>query len=406
MTALASPNAFDDLVFAAGSPFARLTALINDVEPGGDPIDLSVGGPRHAMPDFVGPTLVAAVDDFRRYPPIRGTGAFQKAVARWLEKRYALAGLIDPERMVLALNGSREGLFFAALAASRYLGDKMRPAILLPNPFYQAYMAGAVMAGVEPVMMPSDPDTGAIDFAALDGETLSRTVAVYVASPANPQGGTLSKEDWSRLIALARDYCFLVLADECYSEIYRGPAPTGVLEAAAASGRVDLVVAFNSLSKRSNLAGLRCGFAAGDPDFLDFLVRLRNMAAPQVPIPVQSVAIAAYGDEAHVAKNRSLYDAKFAIAEEIFGPGYGYHAPAGGFFLWLDVSAHGGGEAVTRRLWTEAGIRAVPGGYLASPDAAGVNPGEPYIRLALVDDVAITREALQRFASVLSRTGS
>ena len=401
MIATVPSGRFDSLVFSAGSPFARLTAELADIAPGADPIDLSVGEPHHALPPFVGPVLAAATIDFRRYPAIRGTEAFRKAVAAWLDLRYDIGRLVDPDRMILPLNGSREGLFFSALAAARYLGDKRDPAILLPNPYYQAYSAGAVMANVEPVVAPTDPVTGLVDYAALDPALLSRLVAVYCASPANPQGGLMTREAWRTLLDLARNHCFLVFADECYSEIYRATPPTGVLEVAAEDGRVDLVVAFNSLSKRSNLPGLRCGFAAGDPDFLDFLVKLRNMAAPQVPIPVQSVAVAAYRDERHVIDNRRLYNEKFDAADRLLAGRFGYRRPEGSFFLWLDVTAEGDGEAVARRLWREAGLKTVPGSYLAATDATGANPGTPYVRLALVDDLATTTTALERLVAAL-----
>ncbi|MEZ5840364.1 MAG: aminotransferase class I/II-fold pyridoxal phosphate-dependent enzyme [Hyphomicrobiales bacterium] len=401
MITSAPQGRFDSLVFSAGSPFMRLTAELADIPPGADPIDLSVGEPRHALPSFVGSVLSAATIDFRRYPAIRGTEAFRRAVAAWIRLRFSTGDFIDPDRMILPLNGSREGLFFAALAAARYLGDKRDPAILLPNPYYQAYSAGAVMANVEPVVVPTDPATGLVDFAALDPALLSRTVAVYCASPANPQGGLMTADAWRTLLRLARDNCFLVFADECYSEIYRKTPPTGILEVAAEEGRIDLVVAFNSLSKRSNLPGLRCGFAAGDPDFLDFLVKLRNMAAPQVPIPVQSVAVAAYRDERHVAHNRRLYNSKYDVADELLAGRFDYRRPDGGFFLWLDVSAEGGGEEVARRLWREAGLKTIPGSYLSAADASGHNPGTPYLRLALVDDLQITTTALKRLVAAL-----
>ncbi len=387
------------------SPFQRLADLLAPFQPGRAPINMTVGEPRHPVPGFVAPVLARETDGFGRYPAIKGTDAFRKAVGAWLDRRYGLSGAVDLERGILPLNGSREGLFYAALEARRRFSRLVeRPAILLPNPFYQAYAAGAVAAGCEPVMLDAGPETGFLpDLDALPDELLDRTVALYYASPANPQGAVASRADWLKVIAKARAHRFRLFADECYSEIYRGEAaPDGVLAAAATTAEGFAgVVTFNSLSKRSNLPGLRCGFAAGDVDFLERWVAFRNMAAPQVPTPLQAVAVAAFGDEAHVIENRRLYDAKFAAAERILGSKFGSVTPAGGFFLWLDVSRHGGGEAAALKLWREAGVRSIPGGYLSAEGPDGTNPGERYLRLALVDSLALTEEALGRILETL-----
>lgn len=398
MSAALSPARFQ-------SPFQRLARLISGITPGASPIDLAVGEPRHPIPPFVGATLAANLDGFGRYPAIRGTDAFRRAVADWLDARYALSGLIDPETAVLPLNGSREGLFFAALEARDMAAGKTgRPAILMPNPLYQAYAAGAEAAGAEAVALSPATAGGVLpDLSALDPALLARTIAIYLASPANPQGTVMSLDDWRALIALARQHRFLVFADECYSELYRATSqpPPGVLEAARDGLGLEGIVAFNSLSKRSNLPGLRCGFAAGDPDFLARWTRLRNTAAPQVPTPLQAVAVAAYGDECHVAENRRLYDAKYGLARERLAARFGEVVPPAGFFLWLDVARLGGGEAAALQLWREAGLRTVPGGYLAVPGPDGRNPGEGFLRLALVDDLATTGTALDRLARVI-----
>ncbi|WP_312861471.1 aminotransferase class I/II-fold pyridoxal phosphate-dependent enzyme [Segnochrobactrum spirostomi] len=389
------------------SPFQRLTRLIEGVAPGASPIDLGVGEPRHPMPAFVAPVMTEAMAGFGRYPPIRGTDQFRAAVAAWLDRRYGLDGLIDPATMVLPLDGSREGLFFAALGALRHGGKTVeRPVVLIPNPFYFAYAAGAEAIGAETVTIgPASDATALPDLAALDPALLERTIALYVASPANPQGSVASKAEWRRLIEIARAHKIWVFADECYSELYRegAPPPAGALEAAKETGSLDRVVVFNSLSKRSNLAGLRCGFAAGDPAFIAPWTSLRNIAAPQVPLPVQAVGAAAFADEAHVAENRRLYDAKFALAERLLGPIFGPVTPAAGFFLWLDVARFGGGEAAALHLWRSAGIRAVPGGYLAAGHGAdAVNPGADRLRIALVDDASLTETALGRLAEAFS----
>jgi len=386
---------------AGRSPFVRLRELLGDLEPEQTPISLAVGEPQHAVPAFVGPVLAAHIDEFGRYPMNKGLDAFCEAAAAWLGRRFALPRPIDPAAEILVLNGSREGLFLAALAAARWVGGRRgRPAMLIPNPFYAAYAAGAVAANCETVYLPATAQTGFLpDLDALSDELLGRTVAFFIASPANPQGAVADLGYLKRVVALARRFGFLVFSDECYSEIYTRHAPAGMLEAAGPD--FANVVEFQSLSKRSNLPGLRVGFAAGDRTFLARFLELRNISAPQVPVPAQRVAIAAYGDEKHVEENRRLYAQKYDLADQIIGERYGYRRPAGGFFLWLDVSAQGGDEAVALRLWREAGLRVVPGRYLAREQADGSNPGLGYIRVAMVQDYETTAQALHRLVAVL-----
>jgi N-succinyldiaminopimelate aminotransferase len=383
------------------SPFARLTELLAPYKPGKPLIALSVGEPQHPVPAFVGPVLAQHIAEFGRYPIARGIEPFRKAAAAWLSTRFKLPRAIDPDSEILVLNGSREGLFFAALAAARFVeARKGRPAILMPNPFYPAYGAGARAAGCEQIFLPTTRENGFLpDLDALDEATLARTVAFFIASPANPQGSVASPDYFLRLKRLADRFGFMIFSDECYSEIFTREAPGSVLECAGPD--FSNVVAFQSLSKRSNLPGMRLGFAAGDRKFLNLFHELRNVAAPQVPVPLQHVAIAAYGDEAHVEENRRRYRQKFDSADQILGNRYGYHRPDGGFCVWLDVSAHGGDEAVTIRLYRDAGVRVVPGSFLARRQADGFNPGAGYIRLALVADNEPTAEALHRLVDVL-----
>lgn len=385
----------------ARSAFARLNDLLAPVEPGKPPISLAVGEPQHAVPSFVGPVLAANVRDFNRYPANRGTDAFRAAVTRWLSHRYKLPRPLDPASEAIVLAGTREGLFLAAIAARQHAREGSgKPAIVIPNPFYAAYDAGASAAQCEAIYLPATAENGFLpDLDSLAADTLSRTVAFYLASPANPQGSVADTSYLQRLIALARKHGFMLFCDECYSEIYSQLPPPGALEHAGPD--FANVVVFNSLSKRSNLAGLRVGFAAGDRAFLDRFIELRNVSAPQVPMPAQAVAIAAYDDEVHVVENRALYNAKFDLADQIVGGRYGYRRPAGGFFLWLDVSAQGGGETAALKLWREAGVRVLPGGYAARTDANGNNPGEKYIRVAMVQDSDATAEALHRLVAVL-----
>ena len=401
MTAKREPASATAPAVDSRSPFVRLTELIAGIEPGKPPINLSVGEPQHAVPAFVGPTLAAHVADFGRYPANKGIEPFRRAVVGWLGRRYKLARPVDAESEVLVLSGTREGLFLAAIAARRWVTRRAgKPAMLIPNPFYAAYAAGTLAADCEPVYLPATRKSGFLpDLETLDDALLARTVACYIASPSNPQGAVASRAYLEKLAGLARRFGFLVFADECYCEIYSEHAPPGMLEASGPD--FANVVVFHSLSKRSNLPGLRVGFAAGDRRFLAPFLELRNVAAPQVPTPSQHVAIAAYGDEAHVRENRTLYSAKFDLADQIIGNRYGYERPAGGFFLWLDVSKQGGSEIVTKRLWAEAGVRVVPGRYLAREQADGSNPGADYIRVAMVQDKTATAEALHRLVAVL-----
>jgi aspartate/methionine/tyrosine aminotransferase len=400
MTAQREPSSIPQ-VAEGRSPFVRLTELIAGIAPGKPAINLSVGEPQHPIPSFVGPELAAHLGEFGRYPANKGGEPFRRAVADWLGRRYKLARSVDPEHEVLVLNGTREGLFLGAIAAKRWVTARAgKPAMLIPNPFYAAYSAGAIAADCEPVYLPARKESAFLpDLDALDDALLARTVAFYIASPSNPQGAVASRAYLDRLAGLARRFGFLVFADECYCEIYSEHEPAGMLEASGPDFANTVV--FHSLSKRSSLPGLRVGFAAGDRRFLSAFLELRNVAAPQVPGPMQHVAVAAYGDETHVRNNRELYSAKFDLADQIIGDRYDYKRPAGGFFLWLDVAKYGGSEIVTKRLWQEAGVRVVPGRYLAREQADGSNPGADYIRVAMVQDKATTAEALHRLVAVL-----
>jgi N-succinyldiaminopimelate aminotransferase len=383
------------------SPFVRTRELLGDTPPGKPEISMAVGEPRHPIPDFVGPIIAKHVAEFGRYPANKGLDEFQQAVAQWLGRRYALSRPVDWASEVLVLNGTREGLFLAALAAKNWVKPRAgRPAVLIPNPFYAAYSAGAIAAECEPVYLPTTRATGFLpDLDALSDELLARTVAFYIASPSNPQGAVADLAYLEKLTALARRFGFLIFSDECYCEIYSERPPHGMLEAAGLD--FTNVAIFHSLSKRSSLPGLRIGFAAGDKSFMRAYLELRNVAAPMVPTPMQHVAIAAYNDEKHVEENRQLYREKFDLADQIIGDRYGYRRPAGGFFLWLDVSAQGGSEAATVKLWREGGLRVVPGRYLAREQADGSNPGADYIRVAMVQNNEITAEAMHRLVAVL-----
>ena len=384
-------------------PFPRLRALLDGHPPGQAPINLSIGEPQHPIPGFVSQVIAAETAGFGRYPAMEGTPALRQAIATWLTRRYALPqGLIDADRHVLALNGTREGLFSAAVALVPLRKAGERPAVLMPNPFYQCYAGAAVAAGAEPVYLPALRETRFLpDFKALPIKLLERTAAVYLCSPTNPQGTCASLADWTDLIALARAHDFVILADECYAEIYDRVPPTGVLDAAARTGSLSHVLAFHSLSKRSNLPGLRSGFAAGDPALIARFLHLRHYGGAALPGPIQAASAAAWGEESHVEENRARYRVKFDMAAHILGNRFGFYRPDGGFYLWLDVE---NGEMAALKLWREAGLRVLPGRYLgydAQENDPASNPGHPFIRIALVADEATTETALRRIAACL-----
>jgi len=381
-------------------PFQRLAALLDGIEPGQPPIVMSIGEPQHAVPDLVGTTLAAHGAGWGKYPPIAGTPELRGTVAEWLTRRYALpAGMVTPETMILPASGTREALYMITQVIVDE-GATPPPLALMPNPFYQVYLGGALMAGAEPLLVDASAASGFLpDYAALPPEVLDRAAVVTLCSPANPQGAVASLETWKTLITLARRHDFVVLADECYSEIYADTPPPGALEACAAlGGSVDNVLVFNSLSKRSSVPGLRSGFVAGDPVLIDRFRRLRAYAAAGMPFPVQAVSAALWSDEAHAAENRRLYQDKVADAARILG----IEAPPGGFFLWLPVPD---GEAFTRRLWAEEGVKVLPGAYLARTAADGTNIGAGTVRVALVHDRATTARALARIAACRHREG-
>jgi aspartate/methionine/tyrosine aminotransferase len=377
--------------------FPRLRRLLDAHAPGGAPIAMSIGEPQHPFPAWVGDEIAAALEGFNRYPPNDGTPELQAAIARWVARRYGVS--LAPAQQILPLNGTREGLFNACLALCPETKAGQRPAILMPNPFYQVYAVAALAVGAEPVYVPATAETGDLpDFAAVDPAILARTAVVYICSPANPQGAVADAAYWRGLLSLAERHDFRIFADECYSEIYRDTAPPGALQIAAEAGAdPERVTIFHSLSKRSNLPGLRSGFAAGGPESIARMKQLRNYAGAPLPAPLQAVAVRAWNDEAHVEENRALYRAKYALADEIFGDVPGYVGPQAGFFLWLPVPD---GEAAALKLWQETGVRVLPGAYL-SREVDGHTPGADRIRVAMVADHQELRSGLQRLKACL-----
>lgn len=384
-------------------PFDRLRALLDSHTPrlNDPPLSLALGEPQHQPPAMVNDTISASAALWGRYPPVWGTPEFRSAVADWLTQRYALPkDMVDAETDVIPVSGTREALFMIALTAVPEQVRGRQPAVLMPNPFYQVYLGAAALSGAEPIFVPATAETGFLpQFDALDSATLERTALAYYCSPANPQGTVASIETLTGLIELARDRGFVVLFDECYSEIYGNtPPPGGMAACAALGGSLDNVLVFNSLSKRSSVPGLRSGFVAGDTELIRSFKRVRDYGGSPPPLPLLAAATALWRDEAHVEKNRALYREKFDLADEILSDRFGYFRPDGGFYLWLDVED---GEAAALKLWKEAAIRVIPGAYLAKTDAQGQNPGAGYIRCALVHDIETTKQALRRLSATL-----
>jgi N-succinyldiaminopimelate aminotransferase len=384
-------------------PFTRLSKLLGPVTPRSNeaPILMSVGEPQHQPPAFMMRVIAANSHLWNRYPAMAGTQALRAAAARWLTARYRLPeGMIEPGRHIVALSGTKEGLYMLASLVIPESKAGQPPIALMPNPYYLVYSGGAHMAGAETMPLDATMATGFLpDLDAIPETVLRRTALFYLCTPANPQGACADLDYFRKLIGLARRFDFVLAVDECYAEIYDRVPPVGGLEACAAmGGDTANVLVFHSLSKRSNAAGLRIGFAAGDPDLLAKFGVLRSYGGAQVPLPLQEAAVALWQDEAHVAANRLLYRRKFDICEEILKDRFGFYRPPGGFFLWLDV---GDGEAAALKLWRDAGLRSLPGLYIGRANAQGINPGERYIRLAIVDEDDTVAAGMRRLLGVL-----
>ena len=371
------PERFSNLPAYA---FPRLRALLDAHAPGGDVVHMTIGEPKHQFPQWVTDIVVENAAGFNSYPANEGTEALRAAITGWIAGRYGVE--LDPAQHVLALNGTREGLYNAAMALIPERKNGKQPVVLAPNPFYQVYMIAAISVAARPVFVPATAATGHLpDFAGLDADVLNQVSAAYICSPANPQGAVASRDYWAELIGLAEQYDFRIFADECYCEIYRDAPPVGALQVARELGAdPERVAVFHSLSKRSNLPGLRAGFVAGGPKTIAAMKQLRAYAGAPLPGPLQAAAAAVWADEAHVVENRALYQEKYAIADRVMGGVQGYMPPEAGFFLWLPVED---GEAAAMKLWTETGIRVLPGAYLAQGKPRD-NPGEGFIRVAMV----------------------
>jgi len=417
-------------------PFQKLAALFREVQPNPAyrPISLSIGEPKHATPQLIKDALIANLDGLANYPTTAGSDALRNSIANWLSARYGIPAL-DAKTQVLPVNGSREALFaFAQTVIDRSRND---PVVVCPNPFYQIYEGATLLAGATPCFLNTLPqDNYALNFAQLPEQVWQRTQLIYVCSPGNPTGRVMPLEEWRTLFEMSDRYGFVIASDECYSEIYFGATseggtgaphsgdvtpkmdaaaitpesegsllslgrpPLGALQAAQQLGRGDYrnLVVFSSLSKRSNVPGMRSGFVAGDAKVIEKFTLYRTYHGSAMNPAIQAASIAAWNDEAHVAENRRLYAEKFSQVMAVLEPVLPVALPDASFYLWVNVAATGISDtAFAQALYRDYNVTVLPGSYLAR-SAQDVNPGESFVRLALVANIAETVEAAQRIA--------
>lgn len=386
-------------------PFPRLRALIAGHDPGKPEIDVSFGEPKHAIAPLALETLAANTATWNKYPPPRGTPDLWASCAGWLNRRFDIApGLIDPTRNIMPLSGTKEGLFGCGLLLGGQGAGSPRPLAAMPNPCYPVYEGAARFGGLEPVYLePADPQQGVLDPDSLDPAMLDRLTVLFLCNPSNPQGGVLGQEGLAKLIYLARRHGFVLVSDECYAELYYGDPPPSALE--VCDGRLDNLLVYHSLSKRSNAAGLRGGFVAGDARLIDAMGSMRSYSAAGLPLPIQAAAGALWDDDTHAAENRARYAEKYATVASVFGNKLSFHQPDGGFFLWLDISgtAHPDSEAAALTLWKEQGVRILPGAYLAHTDPGQTHPASRFVRAALVHPNDAIAEMCERLVEGLIR---
>ncbi len=390
-------------------PFERLRQLHADVLPNPvfRPISLGIGEPRHATPELIKEALIASLAGLASYPATAGELKLRQAMASWLQRRYGLT--LDPATQILPVNGSREALF----ALAQTVIDPTRPeaTVICPNPFYQIYEGAALLAGAQTWFAPSDPARNfAVDWASVPDAVWARTQLLFVCTPGNPTGAVMTLAEWKLLFDLSERYGFVIASDECYSEIYfRDEAPLGSLQAAAQLGRHDFknLIALTSLSKRSNVPGLRSGFVAGDAALIKPFLLYRTYHGSAMSPVVQSASIAAWNDEQHVVENRALYRAKFAQVTPMLSAVMDVALPDAGFYLWAQIPPrfNDSDAAFSRELLALYNVVVLPGSYLAR-DAQGHNPGAGRIRMALVAETAECVEAAGRIVQFIQSTAN
>lgn len=378
-------------------PFQRLAESLRGINPPKKmiSIDMSIGEPGHTQPKFVKDIINQSFRGWEKYPPTIGTTELRKSCINWLNRRYNLnKEMLDEATNVLPVSGTRDGLFSIALACV----NNKNTQVFIPNPFYQVYLGAAVISGANFKFLQSQKEDNFLPNLKELEKKIKSNDLVYICSPSNPQGKSANIDYWKKIISLIKKNNALLIADECYSEIYTGEAPTGVLEACKIMNKsMNNIIAFHSLSKRSNTPGLRSGFAVGDKKIIKAFIKLRRYMGGQLPLPIQTISVALWNDDLHVEKNRRIYKNKFKYAHKILQNYPGYYKPDGGFYLWLDV---GNGVGMAKKLWSEAAVKVLPGLFLGS-GKKNSNPGKNYIRVAMVPPEKECATAIDRIAKVL-----
>ena len=388
-------------------PFQRLRDLFKGTTPNPAyaPINLSIGEPKHATPQLIKDALVDNLAGLANYPTTIGALTLRESISNWISRRYGVA-LLNPETAILPVTGSREALFaFAQLIIDR---SKPNPVVISPNPFYQIYEGAAFLAGAEPYFLNTLPENDhAMDFASVPTDVLNRTQLVYVCSPGNPSGKVMSLAQWKVIFDLSDQYGFVIAADECYSEIYfdESQPPLGALQAAHQLNRsYKNLVVFSSLSKRSNVPGMRSGFVAGDEKIIEKFTLYRTYHGCAMNPAVQAASMTAWNDEAHVIENRKLYAEKFSVITPLLSSVLEVKKPDAAFYLWAKIKPSNGHQlsdtefALT--LYREFNVTVLPGSYLAR-EAHGINPGEHFVRLALVASLDECVDAANRIKKMM-----
>ncbi len=386
-------------------PFQKLRDLFRGVTPNPDysPINLSIGEPKHATPDFIRRALAENLDGLANYPTTQGSDALRQAIGAWIERRYGIPPL-DPNTQILPVNGSREALF--AFAQAVIDTSKPDPIIICPNPFYQIYEGAALLAGATPYFLNTTPENGfAMDFSSVPEEIWRRTQMVYACSPGNPTGKVMDIEAWTRLFDLSDKYGFIIASDECYSELYPDEhvPPLGALQVAHQLGGEDYgrLVVFNSLSKRSNVPGMRSGFVAGCESILEKFLLYRTYHGCAMNPAVQAASAAAWNDEAHVGENRRLYREKFAAVTPMLQQALKVEEPDASFYLWARTPVSD--TEFAKALYRDYNVTLLPGSFLAR-EAHGLNPGTNFVRIALVAPLAQCVEAAERIQNLVKNS--
>ena len=389
-------------------PFQKLKKLLADTSRSASfkPVDLHIGEPKHSTPDFIRQTMIQHLDGLASYPTTQGSLTLRQSIANWLMQRYHLP-VINPETEVIPVNGSREALFSFAQAVVDTTRNES-PAVICPNPFYQIYEGAALLAGAQPQFInTAAEDHFRLNYAQLPENIWKQAQLIYVCSPGNPTGSVMTMDEWQQLFELSDHYGFIIAADECYSEIYpdENNPPLGALEAAHRLGRSGFsrLVVFNSLSKRSNVPGLRSGFVAGDAQILKKYLLYRTYQGCAMNPASQAASTAAWNDESHVAENRRMYREKFSQVKSLLTGTLAIRLPDASFYLWIKTPVSD--TEFTKRLYRDYNVTVLPGSYLGR-NVRGINPGENFVRIALVAPLDACMDAAGRIKNLLNDLNS